>query len=134
MRAVDGVDLEIQPGETLGIVGESGSGKSVTCYSIMGLLPSPPARIESGTALFDGIDLATTTNSMTISGPAVAVFCMYVVAAERQGADTSKLNGVFCNTRSSAPSRYSSCIQSNRLTIPRCGTTTPLGSPVEPDV
>src|SRR5436305_5628038 len=43
--------------------------------------------------LFDGIDLATTTTSMTISGPAVPVFCMYVVAAERQGADTSRLNG-----------------------------------------
>jgi methylmalonyl-CoA mutase N-terminal domain/subunit len=43
--------------------------------------------------LFDGIDLADTTTSMTISGPAVPLFCMYVVAAERQGADTSKLNG-----------------------------------------
>src|SRR5690349_6216779 len=43
--------------------------------------------------LFDGIDLAGTTTSMTISGPAVPIFCMYVVAAERQGADTSKLNG-----------------------------------------
>jgi methylmalonyl-CoA mutase N-terminal domain/subunit len=43
--------------------------------------------------LFDGIDLATTTTSMTISGPAVPIFCMYVVAAERQGADTTKLNG-----------------------------------------
>src|SRR3954467_12688537 len=43
--------------------------------------------------LFDGIDPAPTTTSMTISGPAVPVFCMYVVAAERQGADTSKLNG-----------------------------------------
>ena len=43
--------------------------------------------------LFHGIDLAATTTSMTISGPAVPVFCMYVVAAERQGADTSKLNG-----------------------------------------
>src|SRR4051794_9100384 len=43
--------------------------------------------------LFDGIDLAATTTSMTISGPAVPVFCMYVVAAERQGADTTKLNG-----------------------------------------
>ncbi|HEY2297364.1 MAG TPA: methylmalonyl-CoA mutase family protein [Jatrophihabitans sp.] len=43
--------------------------------------------------LFDGIDLAGTTTSMTISGPAVPLFCMYVVAAERQGADTSKLNG-----------------------------------------
>jgi methylmalonyl-CoA mutase, N-terminal domain len=43
--------------------------------------------------LFDGIDLAGTTTSMTISGPAVPVFCMYVVAAERQGADVSRLNG-----------------------------------------
>src|SRR5664279_2106324 len=43
--------------------------------------------------LFDGIDLAKTTTSMTISGPAVPVFCMYVVAAERQGADISRLNG-----------------------------------------
>jgi methylmalonyl-CoA mutase, N-terminal domain len=43
--------------------------------------------------LFGGIDLGSTTTSMTISGPAVPMFCMYVVAAERQGADTSKLNG-----------------------------------------
>ena len=43
--------------------------------------------------LFDGIDLASTTTSMTISGPAVPLFCMYVVAAERQGADPAKLNG-----------------------------------------
>jgi methylmalonyl-CoA mutase N-terminal domain/subunit len=43
--------------------------------------------------LFKDIDLAHTTTSMTISGPAVPIFCMYVVAAERQGADTSILNG-----------------------------------------
>ncbi|GAB3623291.1 methylmalonyl-CoA mutase family protein [Mariniluteicoccus endophyticus] len=43
--------------------------------------------------LFDGIDLEKTTTSMTISGPAVPVFCMYLVAAERQGADITKLNG-----------------------------------------
>jgi methylmalonyl-CoA mutase N-terminal domain/subunit len=43
--------------------------------------------------LFDGIDLESTTTSMTISGPAVPMFCMYVVAAERQGADIHKLNG-----------------------------------------
>jgi isobutyryl-CoA mutase large subunit len=43
--------------------------------------------------LFDGIDLASTTTSMTISGPAVPIFCMYVVAAERQGADPARLNG-----------------------------------------
>src|SRR3954454_16796117 len=43
--------------------------------------------------LFDGIPLQDVTTSMTISGPAVPVFCMYLVAAERQGADTSKLDG-----------------------------------------
>jgi methylmalonyl-CoA mutase N-terminal domain/subunit len=43
--------------------------------------------------LFDGIPLEQTTTSMTISGPAVPVFCMYLVAAERQGADVSRLNG-----------------------------------------
>jgi methylmalonyl-CoA mutase N-terminal domain/subunit len=43
--------------------------------------------------LFDGIDLASVTTSMTISGPAVPIFCMYVVAAERQGVDIHTLNG-----------------------------------------
>jgi methylmalonyl-CoA mutase, N-terminal domain len=43
--------------------------------------------------LFDGIPLEQVTTSMTISGPAVPVFCMYLVAAERQGADLSKLDG-----------------------------------------
>jgi methylmalonyl-CoA mutase N-terminal domain/subunit len=43
--------------------------------------------------LFDGIDLGAVTTSMTISGPAVPIFCMYVVAAERQGADITGLNG-----------------------------------------
>jgi oligopeptide transport system ATP-binding protein len=56
-RAVDGVSFRLERGETLGIVGESGSGKSVTCYSIMGLIPQPPGRVESGAALFDGVDL-----------------------------------------------------------------------------
>ncbi len=56
-RAVDGVSFSLEKGEILGIVGESGSGKSVTCYSLLGLLPQPPGRIEGGTALFDGIDL-----------------------------------------------------------------------------
>jgi oligopeptide transport system ATP-binding protein len=56
-RAVDGVSFSVERGETLGIVGESGSGKSVTCYSIMGLIPMPPGRIEGGSAMFDGVDL-----------------------------------------------------------------------------
>ncbi len=55
--AVNGLSFELEAGETLGIVGESGSGKSVTQLSIMGLLPVPPASIDSGVALFDGEDL-----------------------------------------------------------------------------
>ena len=46
IHAVDGVDLSIKPGEIIGLVGESGSGKSVTCNSILQLLPTPPAHIE----------------------------------------------------------------------------------------
>jgi oligopeptide transport system ATP-binding protein len=57
VRAVDGVSFTVDRGETLGLVGESGSGKSVTCYSMLGLIPIPPGRIESGTAMFDGTDL-----------------------------------------------------------------------------
>ena len=56
-RAVDGVSFQVARGETLGLVGESGSGKSVTGYSLMGLVPQPPGKIEGGTACFDGVDL-----------------------------------------------------------------------------
>jgi oligopeptide transport system ATP-binding protein len=57
VRAVDGVNFDLERGETLGLVGESGSGKSVTCLSLMGLVPQPPGRLEGGTAMFDGTDL-----------------------------------------------------------------------------
>jgi oligopeptide/dipeptide ABC transporter ATP-binding protein len=57
VQAVDGVGYDVYPGETLGIVGESGSGKSVSTMSILGLIPVPPGRIRSGTAVFQGKDL-----------------------------------------------------------------------------
>jgi oligopeptide transport system ATP-binding protein len=57
VRAVDDVSFRLSLGETLGIVGESGSGKSVTCYSILGLIPQPPGKIVSGTARIGDIDL-----------------------------------------------------------------------------
>src|SRR4051812_17559730 len=74
-RAVDGVSFSVARGETLGIVGESGSGKSVTCYSLMGLVPQPPGRIESGQALFDGIDLlhCTPREARSIRGKRIAM-------------------------------------------------------------
>ena len=55
VRAVDGVSWEVKEGQTLGVVGESGSGKSVTCLSLLGLLPS--ATIAGGEAVFEGRDL-----------------------------------------------------------------------------
>jgi oligopeptide transport system ATP-binding protein len=55
--AVNGVSYDIQEGETLGIVGESGSGKSVSSLAVMGLIPNPPGKIESGEVIFEGRDL-----------------------------------------------------------------------------
>ena len=57
VRAVDGVDLDILPGETVGLVGESGSGKSVTARSILRLLATPPARDAGGSITFQGRNL-----------------------------------------------------------------------------
>ena len=54
---LDNVNLEVKPGETLGIVGESGCGKSVTSLSIMRLLPQPAGKVASGNIFFDGQDL-----------------------------------------------------------------------------
>jgi peptide/nickel transport system ATP-binding protein len=56
-RAVDGVDLDVYPGETVGLVGETGCGKSVTALSILGLIPSPPGNIVDGEIRFEGRDL-----------------------------------------------------------------------------
>ncbi|MDI6775924.1 MAG: ABC transporter ATP-binding protein [Syntrophales bacterium] len=57
VRAVDGVDLVVNEGDTLGVVGESGCGKTVLALSIMRLVTTPPGRIVSGSVLFDGLDL-----------------------------------------------------------------------------
>src|SRR2546425_5617189 len=57
VHAVNGASFSVQRGETLGIVGESGSGKSMTCLSIMRLVPEPGGRIVSGEILFNGEDL-----------------------------------------------------------------------------
>ena len=57
VHAVDGISYDVFPGETLGIVGESGSGKSVSTMALLGLIPQPPGRIVSGTAMFRGKDL-----------------------------------------------------------------------------
>ncbi len=59
VRAVDGIDLDVSRGATIGIVGESGSGKSVMSLSIMRLIQEPPGRIVAGLIGFNGTDLLT---------------------------------------------------------------------------
>ena len=57
VHAVNRVSFHLESGELLGVVGESGSGKSVTMMSLLGLLPSPPAEVRSGSVTFEGADI-----------------------------------------------------------------------------
>ncbi len=59
VKAVDGVSFSVQHGESMGIVGESGCGKSVTCLSLLRLVPEPAGRIVGGRILLHGEDLVT---------------------------------------------------------------------------
>lgn len=59
VKAVDGVSYTLKEGETLGIVGESGSGKSISCFSIIRLVPEPAGRIVGGEILLNGENLLT---------------------------------------------------------------------------
>ena len=62
-KAVDGISFTVESGKITAIIGESGSGKSVACYSMLGLVPMPPGRIDGGTAVFEGADLLQQSES-----------------------------------------------------------------------
>ena len=74
-RAVDGMDLTIGRGKTLGVIGESGCGKSVSALSVMQLIPQPPGRIVQGEIRFKGVDLLkkTKTEMRKIRGDEIAM-------------------------------------------------------------
>ena len=63
IRAVDGIDLRIDKGETVGVVGESGCGKTVTALSVMRLIPEPPGKIVDGEIHYKGRNLLTLSPS-----------------------------------------------------------------------
>ncbi len=84
VKAVDGVSFSIKEGETIGLVGESGCGKSMTCLSILRLVPKPAGRIVGGEIIFEGEDLLKKTEkqlreirgrkiSMILQDPMVSV-------------------------------------------------------------
>ena len=62
VHAVNGITFDLDEGESMAIVGESGSGKSVSMKSIMGIIPSPPGRIEDGRVMFNERDLLKLSN------------------------------------------------------------------------
>ncbi|MFK7974873.1 MAG: ABC transporter ATP-binding protein [Halioglobus sp.] len=62
-RAVDNLSFQVEAGKVTAIIGESGSGKSVACYSLLGLVPQPPGKIEGGSAMFEGRDLLQCSQS-----------------------------------------------------------------------
>lgn len=63
VHAVEGLNLELAPGETLGFVGETGAGKTTTALSILQLIQTPPGEITSGEILFNGVDVRRMTEA-----------------------------------------------------------------------
>ena len=61
VHALNGMDLKVEHGKTLGLVGETGAGKTTTALSILRLIPSPPGKIMGGSVKLDGEDLFAKT-------------------------------------------------------------------------
>jgi len=102
VKAVDGVTFKVHPGEALGIAGESGSGKSITCLSLVRLVPQPAGRIVGGKILFQGEDLLTKKEdeirelrgksiAMILQDPLTSLNPVYTIG--NQVGEAFKLNG-----------------------------------------
>lgn len=75
VHAVNGIDLAIDAGETLGLVGETGAGKTTTALAILNLIQSPPGKIESGQILFAERNILEMTDDelLSIRGSAISM-------------------------------------------------------------
>jgi oligopeptide/dipeptide ABC transporter ATP-binding protein len=102
VKAVDGVSFSVNQGEALGIAGESGCGKSMTCASIVRLVPQPAARTVAGKIIFEGADLIAKTESemrqirgkkitMILQDPLMSLNPVYTIG--NQVSETFKLHG-----------------------------------------
>jgi len=102
VRAVDGISFSVNRGEALGIVGESGCGKSMTCASIVRLVPQPAAHIVAGRIMLEGEDLLTKSESemreirgkkiaMILQDPLMSLNPVYTIG--NQVSETFKLHG-----------------------------------------
>ena len=102
VKAVDGVSFTVKEGESLGIAGESGCGKSITCLSLVRLVPQPAGRIVSGRVLFEGEDILTKEEremrrwrgkkiSMILQDPLTSLNPCYTV--ENQVSEPFKIEG-----------------------------------------
>lgn len=102
VKAVDGVSFTVNEGEALGIVGESGCGKSMTCLSILRLVPQPAGRIVAGKIFFQGEDLLAKKESemrqwrgkmlaMILQDPLMSLNPVYTIA--NQVSESIRLDG-----------------------------------------
>lgn len=75
VEAVNGVNLELAHGDTLGIVGETGAGKTTLAKSIIDLIPNPPGKVKGGQIIYNGVDLLTLTQSKkrTVRGKEISM-------------------------------------------------------------
>jgi oligopeptide/dipeptide ABC transporter ATP-binding protein len=103
VKAVDGVSFSLRGGEALGLAGESACGKSVTCLSILRLVPQPAGRIVGGKVIFDGEDLLAKKESemrrwrgkeisMILQDPLMSLNPVYTIGS--QVAESFRLDGI----------------------------------------
>jgi oligopeptide/dipeptide ABC transporter ATP-binding protein len=122
VKAVDGVSFHVDENETLGIVGESGCGKTVTCLSILRLIPQPTGRIIGGRILFDGEDILAMSEkqvqklrgrkiSMILQDPMVSLNPVFTIGDQIGEA-------IATHAKAKGPSLIAKVIEALKLVIP----------------